>query len=141
MLLPFSTFGEIAALGLEAHVWCLACKRQGRIDPADDRWSGRLFAGARLRCSSRRLDGARCHSVGVLSLRPAERIPSNSGIEHACMQCLRCVPFWEILDVRLDRPPWSALPTGARFTCPGCRGPVSMVFHGGAGIPYTDRFA
>jgi hypothetical protein len=29
--LAVSTFGEIAALGLEVHVWCLWCKRTRSI--------------------------------------------------------------------------------------------------------------
>ena len=62
--LPFTTFGEITALGFEAHVYCIGCEHWGH-----------------------------------------------------------CAPSWEIRDVRLDQPPWSA---GVSFKCPGCRRPVMM---------------
>jgi hypothetical protein len=32
--LPFTTFGEIAALGFEAEVHCSSCSRQTKVDPA-----------------------------------------------------------------------------------------------------------
>jgi hypothetical protein len=32
--LPFTTFGEIAALGFEAEVHCSSCYRQTKVDPA-----------------------------------------------------------------------------------------------------------
>ena len=67
-------------------------------------------------------------------------IKPGSGIEHALLHCTRCVPCWEITDVQLGTPSWPALAAGERFRCPGCRGTVAMVFHGGPGIPYTDRF-
>ena len=45
--LPFTTFGEIAALGLEAEVHCSSCYRQTKVDLADGRLSDRVFAAAR----------------------------------------------------------------------------------------------
>jgi hypothetical protein len=35
--LLFTTFGEIAALGLEVEVHCSSCYRQTKVDPADRR--------------------------------------------------------------------------------------------------------
>ena len=43
--LPFTTFGEIAALGLQAQVYCIGCKQWSQIDAADPRWANRRFAG------------------------------------------------------------------------------------------------
>ena len=37
--LPFTTFGEIAVLGLDAHVYCVGCKHWGQIGAADPRWT------------------------------------------------------------------------------------------------------
>ena len=45
-LLPFTTFGEIAALGFEARVYCIGCKQWGQIDATDPRWTNRRFAGS-----------------------------------------------------------------------------------------------
>jgi hypothetical protein len=33
--LPFTTFGEIAALGFEIEVHCSSCYRQTKVDPAE----------------------------------------------------------------------------------------------------------
>jgi hypothetical protein len=117
--LPFTTFGDIAALGLEARAWCSSCKSWGCIDTSDPRWSGRRFAGTRLRCQKRRYDGAPCGGLGHLSIAPVERINPASAIECVHLTCGRCVPSWEILDVRLDLPPWSAITLGKgdRFCC------------------------
>ena len=122
-LAAFTTFGEIAALGLEARAWCPSCKSWGRVDASDPRWAGRRFAGARLRCQKRRYDAVPCGGFGHLSIAPAERINPASAIESVHLACGRCVPSWEILDVRLDLPPWStiSLGKGDRFCCPGCR--------------------
>jgi hypothetical protein len=50
--LPFRTFGEIAALGLELTVHCSSCSREAKLDPTDERLRHRCFAGARLRCTA-----------------------------------------------------------------------------------------
>jgi hypothetical protein len=49
--LPFTTFGEIAAFGLEVEVHCSSCYRQTKVDPADRRSNDRVFAAAPFRCS------------------------------------------------------------------------------------------
>jgi hypothetical protein len=41
--LPFTTFGEIAALGFEIEVHCSSCYRQTKVDPADRRLSDRVL--------------------------------------------------------------------------------------------------
>jgi hypothetical protein len=51
--LPFTTFGDIAALGLEAEVHCSSCYRQTKVDPADRRLSDRVFAETPFRCGMR----------------------------------------------------------------------------------------
>jgi hypothetical protein len=45
--LPFTTFGEGAALGLEAHVCCPSCNRSCPVDPTADRLRDRCFARTR----------------------------------------------------------------------------------------------
>ena len=121
--LPFTTFGEIAALGFKAQVYCIGCKQWGQIDATDPRWCYRRFAGARLRCTRTRYDGAACRSPGQLSIGPADGAEPIVGQQYTDPSCSHCVPPWEIRDVRLDQPPWSA---GERFKCPGCRRPVMM---------------
>src|SRR5258707_12491831 len=61
--LPFTTFGEIAALGFEIEVHCSSCYRQTKVDPADRRLSYRVFAPPPCPCS-----GMRYHS----SARPLQ---------------------------------------------------------------------
>jgi hypothetical protein len=114
--LPFSTFGEIAALGLEVHVWCMRCKSTRRVDitPA---MHARHFAGARFRCERVMWDGQVCGSFGARSIRRPERLPTGTVCADLC--CGQCVPPWEILDVDHRSAPW-ALPTGDRFRCPSC---------------------
>ena len=140
--LPLTTFGDIAALGLEARAWCSSCKSWGRVDASDPRWAGRRFAGARLRCQKRRYDGVPCGGFGHLSIVPAERINPASAIERVHLACGRCVPSWEILDVRLDLPPWSAITLGKgdRFCCPGCRGVVMWHAQGGSSTPFSEGY-
>ena len=67
--LPFTTFGEIAALGLEAHVYCMACKSWGQIEAADPHGgagrrrsitgTGSIVAASRPPILSARLTGIR----------------------------------------------------------------------------------
>jgi hypothetical protein len=44
--LPLTTFGDIAALGLEVRAWCSSCKSWGPVEASDLRWRGRRFASA-----------------------------------------------------------------------------------------------
>jgi len=57
--LAVSTFGEIAALGLEIHVWCQRCKQQRLVPLNSPSLYARVFAGSRFRCT-RTLWDARC---------------------------------------------------------------------------------
>jgi len=79
--LPFTTFGEIAALGLEAEVHCSSCYRQTKVDPADRGLSDRVFAAAPFRCSGMRdcgfavpLQPCRHPDLSTSSLRCACRL-------------------------------------------------------------------
>lgn len=60
--LPITTFREVAALGLVVRVWCMQCKSNRLIDPADPRWANRSFAGARFACTG--CDGSSLYLVG-----------------------------------------------------------------------------
>jgi hypothetical protein len=123
--LPISTFGEIAELGHELHVWCQTCKTSRRIDITPGLWA-RQFAGARFRCERVLWDGRTCGGSGVPSVRPSTR--AAIGTICADLYCKGCVPPWEILEIDHRSPPWS-LPTGVRFSCPACASLVDMCEH------------
>jgi hypothetical protein len=127
--LPVSTFGEIAELGHELHVWCQTCKTSRRIDITSALWA-RRFAGARFRCGRVLWDGRICGGSGVPSFRPPVR--AAVGARFANLHCEACVPPWEILEVDLRSPPWSLAP-GERFICPACGGLVDKREHGPPG--------
>jgi hypothetical protein len=121
---PIQTFAEISRLGLVLEVWCLKCKTSRRPDlagPAADR----CFAGARLRCRH-------CGGSGYPSIDPPEIIAPDAAIKRAHLFCERCVPPWQMRDVRHDRAPWSALDiaAGERWRCPGCGGEVGWHWQG-----------
>ena len=74
--LPFKTFGEIAALGLEIEVHCSSCYRQTKVDLADRRLNDRVFAAAPFRCSGMRDRGFAvplqpCRAPGFVYIKPA----------------------------------------------------------------------
>ena len=121
--LPFSTFGEIAALGLEVDVYCARCRAFRRLDLCNERLCHRCFAGAPFRCW-------RCGGPGFPKVRPAELMPVGGAVTLAYLFCRRCA--WEIDQAQLDRPPWSVsdLKSGDRFRCPGCSGRVDWHIHG-----------
>ena len=73
--LPFTTFGEAAALGLEAHVYCPSCYTTRQVDPAADHLRDRCFATTRFRCTNVRWTGKTCGSPGSVTIRPAELGP------------------------------------------------------------------
>src|SRR5260370_7023533 len=73
--LPFATFGEVAHLGLEAHVSCSRCYSSRRISLDDDRLRARQFAGTRFRCTNERWNGEVCGGLGSLKIQPAELLP------------------------------------------------------------------
>ena len=96
--LPVSTLGEIAALGLEAHV----------------------FAGARFRCTRTLWDGSFCNAGGYLTIRPPTLLPTGQDVGLADIYCDRCVPPWRALQIDPKREPWRVR-LGHVLVCPGCR--------------------
>src|SRR5215813_2306218 len=82
--LPVLTFGEMAELGHELHVWCQRCKTSRRLEIASSLWA-RPFAGARFRCTRPLWDGRACGGSGVLSIRPADR--ATPGAKYANLHC------------------------------------------------------
>lgn len=132
--LPFATFGELLAFGLDVHAWCTRCKA-GRKVEIGVRQLRQPFAGARLRCQ--------CGGYGHPSIRPpASHIPADDTIEYVDLYCGRCVPPWEVRYMRFDLPPWSdcRLARDEQFACPGCGQPVTMMTYNRPGTPYTSRF-
>jgi hypothetical protein len=75
-MVPFSTFGEIPALGLEVHVWCSRCKSSRRMDISGQAMRARSFAGARFRCERVMWDGQVCGGFGAPSIHRPERLPT-----------------------------------------------------------------
>jgi hypothetical protein len=141
--LPFATFGEVAHLGLEAHVSCSRCYSSRRISLDDDRLRARQFAGTRFRCTNERWNGEVCGGLGSLKIQPAELLPVGGANTLTYLWCDRCMPPWQIDQVQLDKPPWSDvnLQRGDRFRCPACRGRVDWHIHGPAWRPTYSRGA
>jgi hypothetical protein len=143
--LPFRTFGEIAALGLELTVHCSSCSREAKLDPTDERLRHRCFAGARLRCTAMiqryTRPSSTCGQPGYLYIRPRELLAISGSVSLALLFCRRCVPYWQIDHVQLDKLPWSATRLGPddRFRCPACRGPVDWQIHGPMWRPTYSR--
>jgi Putative antitoxin of bacterial toxin-antitoxin system, YdaS/YdaT len=74
--LPFTTFAEIAALQLEAHVYCSRCYALRRIDPSANHVRDRCFAGTRFGCR-------RCDTPGQVQIRPSELLPIGGAVRLA----------------------------------------------------------
>jgi hypothetical protein len=132
--LPFTTFGEAAALGLEAHVYCPTCYRTRQLDSTADYLRDRCFAGTRFRCIKVRWTGETCGGPGSVTIRPAELLPVGGNVTLAFLSCERCLPPWYINYIPIDRPPWATVDwrAGDRFRCPGCRGAVGWPWWGAA---------
>jgi hypothetical protein len=128
--LPFTTFGEIAALSLEAAIYCSRCYEMRRIDPASEILRDRCFATATFRCTKVRYTGEACGSAGSVEIRPAELLPVGGTDNLAFLSCKTCL--WQINHVPIDKPPWSVVRrnSGDRFRCPGCRRSVDWHIHG-----------
>jgi hypothetical protein len=118
--LPVSTFGEIRALGLEAHVWCMRCKLDRPIALNSPTLYARAFAGARFRCTRTLWDGATCNAGGYLTIRPPTLLRAGQDVGMADIYCDRCVPPWRALQIDPKREPWRVRP-GQALACPGCR--------------------
>jgi hypothetical protein len=103
VILPIATLSELLACGFEVHVWCPRCHRWGQPTISAERL-GRRFAGARFRCP--------CGAPGYPSYRPGPSAANRRGDTIMDLYCPRCLPPWEMLDVRLDQ--------GQCWACPGC---------------------
>jgi hypothetical protein len=105
--LPLTTLGDLLANGLEVHVWCPRCHiwRQPII-PAERIRS--RFTGARFRCE--------CSAPGYPSFRPGLHAAKRQWDTITDLYCPRCLPPWEMLDVRFEQ--------GQSWTCLGCRRPT-----------------
>jgi hypothetical protein len=97
--LPVSTFGEIAGLGLEVHVWCQRCKHATLLPLNSPALYARTFAEARFRCTRTLWDGAICNGGGHPTIRPATLLPADQDAGLADIYCDRCVPPWRALRV------------------------------------------
>ncbi len=130
--LPFTTFGEIAALGLKAMVYCPGCYEHRQIDPAAEHLQGRCFATSRFRCTKIRYTGDICGCDGSVEIEPSVPLPVGGEDPLAFLSCGTCVPPWEINYVPIDRPPWSVVKRERddRFKCPGCHRAVAWRIHG-----------
>jgi hypothetical protein len=140
--LPFTTFGEAAALGLKAHVYCPSCYTTRQMDPMADRLRDRVFAGIRFRCTNVRGTGETCSGPGSVTIRPADLLPVGGDVRLAFLWCDRCLPPWAINHIPIDHPPWIAVDwrAGDRFRCPGCRRAVGWHIHGPTWRPFqSDR--
>src|SRR5262249_50721896 len=90
--LAVSTFGEIAALGLEAPVWCQRCKQQRPVPLSSPALHVRSFAGSRFRCTRILWDGKVCNGPAIQPFDwrrccPPIRIPASptsTGIDACC---------------------------------------------------------
>ena len=113
--LAVSTFGEIAALELEVHVWCQRCKQQRPVPLNSPALYARVFAGSRFRCTRTLWDGKVCNGAGHPTIRPATLLPTDQDTGLADIYCDRCVPPW-----RAGRSQARALGTTGRM-CPTSR--------------------
>jgi hypothetical protein len=129
--LPLSTFSDVAALGLELHVWCPGCKATRPVDVKA--LHARRFPGSRFRC-------ARCDSPGRPKVRPAVLLPVGGADRLAFPWCNAC--NWEAGHLPIDQEPWNVVnrAPGDRFACPGCRRAVQWHIHGPTWRPsYVNR--
>ena len=128
--LPFTTFREIAPLGLEAAVYCSRCYETRRIDPVSELLRDRCFATTRFRCTKVRYTGEVCGCSGSVEIRPSAVLPVGGPETVAFLFCDACL--WAINQVPINKPPWSVVnrERNDRFRCPGCRRPLSWRLHG-----------
>jgi len=138
--LPFTTFGEIAALGLKATVYCSTCHEHRPIDPAAGHLRDRCFATTRFRCTEIRYTRNVCGSPGSAEIEPSVLLQVGGADTVAFLSCSTCLPSWEIKYVPIDKPPWSVVDREGsdRFKCRGAARPwpgVSTGRLGGRPIP------
>ena len=130
--LPFTTFGEIAALGLKATVYCSACYEHRPLDPAAEQIRDRCFATTRFRCTEIRYTGNVCGSLGAVEIEPSLLLPVGGNDHLAFLSCRTCLPSWSINYIPIEQPPWNVVDwrAGDHFRCPGCRRLLSWHIHG-----------
>ena len=93
--LPFTTFGEIAALGFRARVYCSRCYEHRSIDLAAEHLRDRCFATTRFRCTKIRYTGAVCGRLGAVEIEPSVLLPVGGEDTLAFLSCGTCLPSWE----------------------------------------------
>jgi hypothetical protein len=149
LALPFTTFDQVAALGLEVEIYCRRCHHQAKADPASPQLRGKRFVDVRFRCHQTvklwtAEPARRCDSLGCLTIKPPadKAIRPGQSILHAYVGCGTCVPGWSIAQARRDDPLWKPIwdkegPRN-RIGCPGCGHKLITHWSGHDGIPYTD---
>jgi hypothetical protein len=127
--LPFTTFGELTALGLKATVYCSACYEHRPINPAAEHLRDHCFATTRFRCTETRYTGNVCGCAGSVAIEPSVLLPVGGEDTLAFLFCGACQPSWEINHVPIDKPPWSVVnhKGNDRFRCQGCGKAVAGV--------------
>lgn len=150
--LPFTTFEEIAALGLEVEVSCPSCHHIASADPASQQLRARRFVDVRFRCQQliqpyTAHPARRCNTLGHLAIRPPadKAIQPGQAVPHAIVSCGSCVPHWEIAQAPRHDPVWKPLwdkikDARTRIRCPGCGAGLITSWHGGEGIPFTQNY-
>jgi|HubBroStandDraft_6_1064221.scaffolds.fasta_scaffold14766_3 hypothetical protein len=168
-LLPFETFGEVAAFDLEVEVSC-QCGRCVVIDGMASAFRNRRIMGTRFRCTTMLPHGVACpglpsiyirkrgrgrwtmadHSRAIRARQAAAPIDAKPGTfasivkrcEVAFLYDRGCVPSYTVAMIEFDEPPWDRFldkPWG-RFICPGCGQTLDMHVSNGPGTPGTERF-
>ena len=139
--LPFTTFGELEALGLKARVYCSRCYDHRTIDASVEHLRDRCFATTRFRCTQIRYTGTVCGCLGSVEIEPFVLLSVGGKDTLAFLFCVTCEPSWEINYVPIDQQPWSAANRSSndRFRCPGCGKAVAWRIHGPSWRPGDAR--
>jgi hypothetical protein len=103
--LPFTTYGEIAALGLKATIYGPSCYEHRSIDPAAEHLRDRCFATARFRCANIRYPGNVCGCAGSVEIDLSVLLPVGDNNHLAFLACTTCLPSWAINHIPIERPP------------------------------------
>ena len=129
--LPFTTFGQIAAFGFKAKVYCPGCYEHRSIDLAAEHLRDRCFATTRFRCTKIRYTGAVCGRLGAVEIEPSVLLPVGGEDTLAFLSCSTCLPSWEINYVPIDKPPWSVVNReGNDLQVPGVRESRGLAYPG-----------
>ena len=71
LALPFATYGDVEAAGLEISVTCLKCGRSTLIDGSDNALRDRRLCGVKLVCTTVLPHGPTCTGYGLLRVEHA----------------------------------------------------------------------